>query len=284
MSFAISKPEVLVSGIQTPEGPAFDGDGNLYWVNWELHSIMRRTPAGEVSEIFNTGGIPAGLAFGEDGWLYIADEGDDIHGIMRITPDGSKHEIVVNHFRNQPLNGANDLVFDANGVLYFSDPWRSSLDNPIGGFYRLMPDGELDVVDSGLCFPNGVAVSGDNSYVYLAETQRNRILRYLINGDGTHGPREHWADTTLPSGPDGMCFAASGELLVAHYSGSGVDVFGTDGKQVGFIEIPGRFTTNCCFGGPNNSTLIVTDVDTKSLYSVETSLKGQPLNDGRVYA
>jgi sugar lactone lactonase YvrE len=41
MSFAVSKPEVLVSGIQTPEGPAFDSDGNLYWVNWAARRRVR---------------------------------------------------------------------------------------------------------------------------------------------------------------------------------------------------------------------------------------------------
>jgi gluconolactonase len=284
VSRVIRPAEVLVSGINTPEGPAFDADGNLYFVNWTVSAIMRLTPDGELSELFNTGGIPAGLAITPDGWLYIADEGDDIHGVMRVRLDGTGSEIVVNEFNGAPLNGANDLVFGPDGALYFSDPWRSSLDNPIGGFYRLLPDGTLDRIDSGLAFPNGVAVNADGTAVYLAETQRDRILRYTINADGTMGEREHWADTPEPSGPDGMCFAANGELLAAHYNGSGVDVFSPDGEYVDHIDIPGRFTTNCCFGGPNFSTLVVTDVDTKSLYTVELSIKGQPLHDGRDYS
>ena len=71
-------------------------------------------------------------------WLYIADEGDDIHGVMRVRPDGTGSEIVVNTFNGAPLNGANDLVFGPDGTLYFSDPWRTSLENPVGGFYRLL--------------------------------------------------------------------------------------------------------------------------------------------------
>lgn len=284
MSLVVRPAEVLVSGINNPEGPAFDADGNLYFVNWTSSAIMRLTPDGELSEIFNTGGIPAGLAFSPDGWLYIADEGDDIHGILRIRPDGSEKELVVNAYHGKPLNGANDLVFGPDGTLYFSDPWRTSLENPVGGFYRLLPDGWLQQIDTGLAFPNGVAVNGNGSAVYLAETQRDRILRYQINGDGTMGPRGHWGDTLPPSGPDGMCFAENGHLLAAHYNGSGVDVFDPDGHLIDHIDIPGRFTTNCCFGGPNFSTLIVTDVDTKSLYTVELSIRGQPLNDGRRYA
>ena len=277
MTRVVSPPQVLVSGIANPEGPVFDREGNLYWVNWTKSTIMRRTPSGEVSDIFNTGGIPAGLAFDREGWLYIADEGDDNHGVLRIRPDGTGREVVVNEYEGKPLNGANDLVFGPDGVLYFSDPWRSTLENPIGGFYRYFPDGRIDRIDTGLCFPNGVAVSAAGDFVYLAETLKDRILRYRINGDGTMGPREHWADVPPPHGPDGMCFAANGELLVAHHDGSGVDVFSPDGKWVEKIDIPGRYTTNCCFGGPTNSTLIVTDVDTQSLYSVELSISGQPL-------
>lgn len=277
MTRVVNAPKVLVSGIANPEGPVFDRDGNLYWVNWTKSAIMRRTPAGEVSDVFNTGGIPAGLAFDREGWLYIADEGDDNHGVLRIRPDGSGREVVVNEYEGKPLNGANDLVFGPDGVLYFSDPWRSTLENPIGGFYRYFPDGRIDQIDTGLCFPNGVAVSAAGDFVYLAETLKDRILRYRINGDGTMGPREHWADVPPPHGPDGMCFAANGELLVAHHDGSGVDVFSPEGKWVEKIDIPGRYTTNCCFGGPGNSTLIVTDVETHSLYSVELSMSGQPL-------
>ncbi|MFT4039193.1 MAG: SMP-30/gluconolactonase/LRE family protein, partial [Thermomicrobiales bacterium] len=103
---------LLVSGFDSPEGPCFDTAGNLYWVNWLSSSIMRRTPDGDVSEVFNTGGIPAGLAFDAAGALYVADEGDAIHGVLRIV-DGAG-EILVNAHNGQPLNGANDLVFDAN--------------------------------------------------------------------------------------------------------------------------------------------------------------------------
>ncbi|MDF3041128.1 MAG: Gluconolactonase [Thermomicrobiales bacterium] len=173
---------VLISGYDSPEGPAFDRDGNLYFVNWLSSSIVKLTLDGVASESFNTGGIPAGLAFHRDGSLYVADEGDEIHGILRIA-DGQA-TILVNEYEGKPLNGANDLVFDRDGVLYFSDPWRSSRANPIGGFYRLFPDGALAQIDTGLAFPNGVALSADGSTAYLAETGLHRILRYAIGANG----------------------------------------------------------------------------------------------------
>lgn len=275
-----SPVETLITGYNSPEGPAFDRDGNLFFVNWLTSSIVKLTPDGQASEFFNTGGIPAGLAFHPDGSLYVADEGEHIHGVMRITPDGQA-TIVVNEYQGKPLNGANDLVFDRSGVLYFSDPWGSSAEQPVGGFYRLFPDGTLEQIDTGLAFPNGVALTADESFVILAETFRNRLLRYRIGPDGSVGPREHWADTHLPPGPDGMAFDEHGDLYVAHFAGSCIDVFDATGKRIDEIRVPGANPTNVAFGGPDNKTLVITEVATASLYRVRLNVAGQRLNDGR---
>ena len=266
---------VLTSGYDSPEGPAFDREGNLYFVNWLSSAIMRLTPEGVASEFFNTGGIPAGLAFHKDGSLYVADEGDAIHGILRIV-DGQA-AILVNEFKGQPLNGANDLVFDRDGVLYFSDPWRSSRSNPIGGFYRLFPDGALERIDTGLAFPNGVALSGDGSAAYLAETGEHRILRYPIGADGVIGPREEFAQLPGGEGPDGMAFDAAGNLYVAHYGGGRVAILAPAGAPTGEIRVPGAKVTNVAFGGADRRTLVITDVETASLYQTRVDAPGLAL-------
>jgi gluconolactonase len=265
----------LISGYDSPEGPAFDRDGNLYFVNWLSSSIMRLTPDGTASEFFNTGGIPAGLAFHRDGSLYVADEGDDIHGVLRVV-DGQAR-ILANEYERQPLNGANDLVFDADGVLYFSDPWRSSAENPVGGFYRLFPDGRLDRIDHGLAFPNGVALSPDGAAVYLAETHHHRILRYPIGPDGAIGARETFASLPGGEGPDGMAFDEAGNLYVAHYGGGKVAVFAVSGVMIEEIPVPGAQVTNVAFGGPDRRTLVITDVETASIYQTGVDVPGLAL-------
>jgi gluconolactonase len=264
----------LVGGYDSPEGPAFAPDGALFFVNWLSSSIVRLPVGGRAEEWFNTGGIPAGLAFHRDGSLYVADEGDAIHGVTRIDRSRESRLVVSQHV-GRPLNGANDLVFDADGVLYFSDPWRSSLDNPIGGFYRLFPDGQIEQLDSGLAFPNGVAV--DASYVYLAETGPNRLLRYARRSDGSIGPREQWCQLDGPSGPDGMAFDAEGNLYVAHFGAGRVEVVDQGGRVFDQIPVPGRKPTNVAFGGPDNRTLVVTEVETASLYHARALVPGAPL-------
>ena len=281
MTSQIGNVRQYASHVDSPEGPAFDRAGNFYHVDWTISSIVKHTPSGERSEFFNTGGIPAGLAFHPDGSLWVADEGENIHGLLRIEPDGSSARIVVNRYHGKPLNGANDLAFDRAGNVYFSDPWGSSADNPIGGFYRYLPDDELELIDSGLAFPNGVAIRPDETYVYLAETYRNRILCYEINSDGTVGPREHFADTPTPPGPDGMAFDVDGNLYVAHFGLGRVNIFDPTGKLIDAVEVPGAKVTNCAFGGPDNKTLFITECETHSIYTAELNSAGLPLFDGR---
>ena len=275
-----SEAESLVSGYDSPEGPCFSPDGrSLFFVNWLTSSILRVSPDGQASEFTNTGGIPAGLAFDREGTLYVADEGDQWHGVLKVSPDGT---IVpwIQEYQGTPLNGANDLVFDAQGVLYFSDPWRSSRENSIGGFYRAFPDGRLEQLDTGLAFPNGVAVAPDGSAVFLAETGHNRVLRYAVSPDGTVGPRTEWAQLEDGPGPDGMAFDADGSLYVAHYGASRVDVLDPSGRVTRHIPIPGLGVTNVAFGGPNGRTVIVTEVETGTVYRLRNPVPGQPLFAG----
>lgn len=266
----------LVSGFDSPEGPAMDREGNLFFVNWLSSSIMKLSPDGEVSEFSNTGGIPAGLAFHRDGALFVADEGEDIHGVLRITPDKIV-TVAADRHGPTPLNGANDLVFDSKGVLYFSDPWDSSVEHPIGGFYRLLVDSRLERLDEGLAFPNGVAINAGDPAVFLAETGHNRILRFALAPDGTVGEREIFADLSGEAGPDGMAFDAAGDLYVAHYGAGRIDVLDPSGRVVEEIPVPGAEPTNVAFVGPDGKTLVVTDVATGALYVADVAVAGQPL-------
>ena len=268
--------EPVATGYDSPEGPAFDRAGRLHFVNWLSSSIVRVEADGTAAEWFNTGGIPAGLAFHPDGSLYVADEGDAIHGVLRLTPDRQR-TVAADAYEGRPLNGANDLVFDRDGRLYFSDPWRSSLENPIGGFYRLHPDGRLEQLDRGLAFPNGVALAADGSAAYLAETRTNAVHRYRIAPDGAVGPRQPWATLPEPNGPDGMAFDADGLLWVAHFGAGTVDVLDRDGRIVERVRTPGSKPTNVAFGGPDRRTLILTEVETAAVYRRLVATPGLPL-------
>jgi gluconolactonase len=147
----------------------------------------------------------------------------------------------------------------------------------VGGFYRLFPDGRLQRIDHGLAFPNGVALSPDGAAVYLAETYRHRILRYPIGSDGAIGGRETFASLPGGEGPDGMAFDEAGNLYVAHYGGGKVAVFDSSGAMMEEIPVPGAKVTNVAFGGPERRTLVITEVETASIYQTRVDVPGLEL-------
>jgi gluconolactonase len=87
-------PTVIATGLQFPEGPAFDRAGNLYVVEIGAGQITRIAPDGAATVFAKTGGGPNGSAFGPDGNLYVTNNGGFAgqsreHGrVERVTPDG----------------------------------------------------------------------------------------------------------------------------------------------------------------------------------------------------
>ncbi len=247
---------------------------------------------GASTVLFNTGGIPVALAFGPDQGLYVTDEGR--RAIVRAAPDTTLTDVIT-HWHGERINGPNDLAFDRDGNLYFSDPWTSSPRNPIGAVYgHDAATGELHRLDEGMWFPNGVVV-GDGT-LFVAETFRRTVWIYDLAGGGRATDRRLFcelpdvddAPRLSPSeadrlgvdhlcGPDGMALDATGHLYVAHFGSAAVHVLDPAGHEVERLSLPGRDPTNVCFGGPGHDQLIVTLDDTGAVVVVDAGVVGRRL-------
>jgi sugar lactone lactonase YvrE len=227
--------------------------------------------------LLNTGGIPVALAFGPDGALYVTDERR--RAIVRVAAAGEPTDVIT-HWQGDAINGPNDLAFDEDGNLYFSDPWTSSPNNPIGAVYgHDATTGELHRLDAGMWFPNGVVVRDDT--LLVAETFRRAIWAYELRGQGRASNKRLFAE--LPDapdaprlaptdqarlgvdhlcGPDGMALDATGQLYVAQFGAAAVYVLDDLGHIVDQRPVPGRNPTNVCFAGPAHDQLVVTIDDT----------------------
>jgi gluconolactonase len=246
----------------------------------------------------NTGGIPVALAFGPDGALFVTDEGR--RAIVRFDPAGELADVLTHwprpdHPAAVRLNGPNDLAFDADGRLYFSDPWTSSPRHPVGGVYGHDPErGVLHQIDTGMWFPNGVVVFGGT--LLVAETFRRAIWAYDLRGDGRADNRRLFAelpdvpDAPRPSpaeqerlgvdhicGPDGMALDTDGNLYVAHFGSGAVHVLDERGRPVEQLSVPGRCPTNVCFSGLGLDRLVVTLDDTGEVVVLDGVGTGQRL-------
>ena len=261
---------LFASGFRFPEGPAFDRNGNLFVVNVETGDISKISPEGDVKIFINTGGSPNGAKFHTSGDLYVADRKK---GVIAICPD-RKIRVIVDNYQDKKFNGPNDLIFDSRGNLYFTDPHGSSAENPFGCVYRVSSLGEITCLASGLAFPNGLVLSRNEKYLFVADTRKNRILRYVLDP-----PVRSYVFSHLSGGwgPDGMAFDVAGNLYVAHYGGGNVVILNPEGELIERISVGGLYPTNVAFGGPGRTTLYVTEVETGSVYRFNTEYPGLPL-------
>ncbi len=291
----MADPSVIADELCAPEGPTV---GPADWVlnvcsftrdeSWPTRGgdivATRLTDPLRSFIVFNSGtkevdGIPAALAFGPDGALYVTDEGR--RTILRVTSD-LQTEDFIDSFHGEPLNGPNDLSFDPDGNLFFTDPWGSSLDEPIGAVYGYdWAAAELHRIDDGLAFPNGIVVRHGN--LYAAETLTGRIYVYHVDGAGRASNRDLFCQ--LPSvddidvhGPDGMAFDRDGRLFVTHFGGGGVHVYDRRGQYLDTIDPGGANPTNVCFGGAGHRTLLITVDDTARLVALDVDVPGDVVN------
>ncbi|WP_158296579.1 SMP-30/gluconolactonase/LRE family protein, partial [Nocardioides albidus] len=273
----------VASGFAFTEGPCVDANGTLHVVELANRCVSRIVD-GQRVVLAELGGSPNGAAFGPDGDLYIANGGGnwgpnastrDIPGrgdagsyIQRVNADGWSRTILA-QIDGKPLNSPNDLCFDADGGLYFTDPlWPPLSDDGDtrdvsrlagGDVGYLGPDGDARRLHSGLMFPNGICLTPDGSTLLVDETGTGLVHAFPLTGPGAVGDPTVYADLGPTSGPDGMCFDSAGRLLVAGHGSHHVFVVAPGGGEVvDKLTFDDPEVSNVCFGGPESKTLFVT--------------------------
>jgi gluconolactonase len=153
----------------------------------------------------------------------------------------------------------NDLVVAHNGAIYVTNP--GAVPNEPSKVWLITPQGAKTVVDTGLQYSNGVALSPDQSLLYVAESRSHWVYSYQIRPDGTLANKQryyrlHTPDTADASGADGMHADRDGRLYVA--SRMGVQVCDQAGRVNVIIPTPNGKVANLTFGGPNFDVLYAT--------------------------
>lgn len=215
------------------------------------------------------GGEPGsnGLTTDSQGRLVLAEHGD--RRIARLDAQ-KKQTALVDNYQGKKFNSPNDLVYDAKGNLYFTDPpygLEKRLDDtkkeiPFQGVYRLTPDGKLTLLVQDLKFPNGIGLSPDEKTLYVAvsDPQHAVYMAYDLKDDGTVANGRVFFDATsrvgpnLPGLPDGLKVDKQGNLWAT--GPGGVLIFNPQGKHLGTIKT-GVPTGNCAWGD-DGATLYVT--------------------------
>ena len=270
--------ECVAAGLEFPEGSCFDAEGRCHLVEMQSGWITRIGAAGKVDRLVNTGGSPNGLAFDASGVMWIAEAG--LGRLMKW--DGDELTEVVGEWEGAPLRKPNDLVFHPSGAIYLTGPGGSNADTPVGVVYRIEPDGAIEVVAGGMCFPNGLALTADASRLYVVETSAHKVLVFRVRDDGTLSAPEDFASMPGGVGGDGMCLDMEGNLYVAHFGAGVIAVFSPEGELLDRLPAGGMKPTNVAFGGENMDELWITEVETSAVYRLRPGAEGlRPFNAPR---
>jgi len=261
-----TEPGGFPSGI---EGPACDGEGNLYAVNYaRRHTIGKVTPTGEC-ELFvelPEGSSGCGIRFNRQGNMLVADHTG--HHILEV--DIKTRQIAV-RVHEPAMNQPNDLAMADNGVLFASDPnWRDST----GQLWRIGPDNRAELLEAGMGTTNGIEISPDGRVLYVNETRQRLIWAYdLSTSMDISRKRLH---ARFPDyGLDGMRCDAAGNLYVTRHGKGNIAVLSPEGELIREIALHGKECTNLTFGGPDGRTCYVTVADTGNIETFRTEAAGR---------
>jgi sugar lactone lactonase YvrE len=164
------------------------------------------------------------------------------HADLRGLASGAWNEIVVDGRGNAYVNGGGfDLLA---GEKYAP-----------GIIAMVTPEGAARQVAEGIAFPNGMAVTPDNSTLLVAESYAKRITAFEIAADGALSRRRVWA--ALGDGvPDGICLDADGAVWYGDVPNKRCARVGEGGKVLQTIQLD-RGCFACALGGEDGRTLFL---------------------------
>jgi gluconolactonase len=276
MLYPVSEVRVLVNGLDHPECVAVGRDGTLY-AGGERGQVYRISPDGKnVKEFANTGGFCLGLALDRDENIFVCDLRKQ--ALMKVTQRGAV-SLLADAVDGVKIRTPNFGVFDSQGNLYFSDSGEWKQGN--GVVWRLSSQGKAQLFTAGpFHFANGLALDAQGRYLYVVESNRDRVVRIEIKSDGSSGEPEVFAEG-LARIPDGMAFDAAGNLYVTTYASNCIYRVSTAGHVELLCQDVENLLlcqpTNCAFGGPNFDQLFVSNLGRDHISLLDLNVKGQPL-------
>ncbi len=276
-----AKPELLRGGFKKGlEGGVWvRPQGYLLFSNKPEQVINRWTPDGQLSVHLNL--VPyvkppgtrvtmaSGMALDREGRLVYCSAGEQ--AIFRVEADGSR-TVLADSYEGKRFTHPNDLVYKSDGTLYFSDqgdpPPGRTAELTFSAAYMLK-DGKVRRVAEQLKRPNGLAVSADERFLYISDSDERKLWRFELLPDGSTGKGQPVIDTSATGSVDGMRVDKAGRVYLG--LPGGVWVLSPDGTHLGTIAVPDR-VSNLAFGDADGKTLYMMNHTT--LYKIRLNVEG----------
>lgn len=255
--------QLVSEGHNFTEGPAANAKGEVFFTNSRTSKIFKVGLDGKVSEFAADTKGASGQAMGPDGRLYAVNNSQQI---VAYAPDG-KMTVIAEGIRG------NDLVIARNGNLYVTEPNVPALEQ--SNVWLIKPNGEKQVIDTGIKYANGITLSPDQTLLYVDDYRSHWVYSYQLKADGTPQFKQqyywlHVPDTADMSQADGMRVDRDGRLYVA--TKMGIQVCDQAGRVNAIIPTPNGRISNLGFGGANFDTIFATCGD--KVYKRKLKVKG----------
>lgn len=292
-----ARVEKIATGFHWSEGPVWSkADDALLFSDVPENRIYKWSPTEGLSVYLEPSGYTGslhhfaepgsnGLTFDSEGRLVICQHGNrQIARLRRHHGVHGKFEPIAGVYGGRRLNSPNDLCFSHTGNLYFTDPPygleggnQSPLKETVNnGVYLRLPDGQLRLLISTMTFPNGIALSPDQTTLYVNQSDpENPVIRaFPVLRDGRVGEGRLFFDAkplVAPGRvglPDGMKVDAAGNVWCT--GPGGVLVISSEGRHLGTI-LTGQPTGNCAWGDDGGTLYITANMN---LLRVRTTTRG----------
>jgi gluconolactonase len=253
------EPELAQEGFVFTEGPVGTPDGGLYFSDIRPNKIYQLEPGGKIVLIREQTNGANGLALTKDGELLAA-EGEGKR-ISRRSRDGTV-TMVTEGIEGKPFLSPNDLILDAKGGIYITDPGPRPVVPGRPTYVYYLPAGAKQpvVIDDQIARPNGLTLTRDGKTLIVDDTIGPIVFAYDVQGDGSVKNKRTFAQLRdIPdgkeSGADGMALDREDRVYITTVAG--VQVFDAAGQYLGTIKVP-RQPANVGFSGPDQRVLYIT--------------------------
>lgn len=283
--------KVLGTGYGWSEGPAWDKQrGRLYFTDvpgniaysWDTQNGIETflSPSGtDIAEGFREPGAN-GLLYLDDGDLLLCNHG--LRCVQKLNPASKKRSTLCESYQGKKFNSPNDVIKDKAGNIYFTDPpyGLDGLDSSplkeldFNGVYKLAANGDVTALITDMTFPNGVALSPDETTLYISQSDPKAPHLYALDLTNPQATKKRlvdfmpYMDDQNPGLPDGMVIDKDGNIFVT--GPGGIYVVTRNGQILGRIKT-GKASANCTFG-EDGKTLFITNHD--RLVKLKTQTRG----------
>ena len=257
------------------ECPIWDTQHRQLWfIDARAGLIQRLEPAtGQITASVTVPAPAGSFCLNADGRLLVALKQD----IVLVDPVTGAQQFLARIDDSHPNLRLNDgePMPDGSFIVGTMHVYRDDGEPPLGGLYRIRPDGGLMKLDTGIGITNGPCVNPLDGRLYVSDSSTRSICSYAMGADGTLADRRLFINTdAYDSGPDGCCFDSQGGLWTALVRAGAIARFGQDGALTRKIDVPLTHPASLCFGGEHLDEIYVTSISDSGRLRADGALDG----------